>query len=490
MRNKEKKSLWALVGLVFLFLGGCATTKVYQPSSTVVPQIAALPETDVLPMRTVPGNEKSVLRIPLPMTANVPPEDDFVNSPSGVKLSEDENYRPSVIISVPLVGNKNASDVDESKAQSKELYATDEFYNIAEQQIEKELIRKRFRVLDRSKFEAKLRDMRDVNESFRSSWWWQDYREQASTLDKDDIKKLLEEDYENGKFSDMSDYLSALSELQKQATNSSAGRNRAEDSMEMIDISEVIRAAQLGENQGDFVLLINNVEVKTSFDRSLSLRNMAEARRFVDANDGLNFGSDSKSEIPSIVRTPWFRAEFNAKLVAVKTGAIVWIGSHEIDSRVAENFDISFDVERVVSNADTVGAAIRGYNDAVSQRKMLAMKARNQLELSYQEASKPREFDSQEAVDAYKLEIKQRVDSSLRAYEKALSELKQVAKSLPLEMDKPWEYEYVVSGPFVTPVLTSMDDNNIREAEMLKAHKVRLIKGVTKGLIKTIELLD
>jgi len=54
---------------------------------------------------------------------------------------------------------RGAEEID-SVNKKIELYNTSGYFNYAEQQIEKALIRLNFRVIDRSKFEAKLREQR------------------------------------------------------------------------------------------------------------------------------------------------------------------------------------------------------------------------------------------------------------------------------------------------------------------------------------------
>lgn len=254
----------------------------------------------------------------------------------------------SVVINVP------AAIFEEDARQSKvnngsDEFRTKEFFNYAEQEIERELIRHGFRVLSRSKFEAKLRDLRDESDCNNKSWW----KCKSSNIDPEvlAIIEQLEKKFADGKIS-ATEYADQTQEFKARFQTSSSGKSREEGQKELTDISEVIRSAQSGDIQSDFILQINNFDTNKSIREEVNLMTNADIRSFVSTHPDISSQFAEKQYISCNI----IGSELNAKLIDVKTGAIVWIGKHEVNqlSSGVAGLDVEIAQRTYVSNVNEV----------------------------------------------------------------------------------------------------------------------------------------
>jgi hypothetical protein len=261
----------------------------------------------------------------------------------------------SVVINVPASLFEDQSDSQTNNQDFK----TKDFFNEAEQQIEKELMRNGFRVLSRSKFEAKLRELRDESRCDLSNY--DCLRSSVSP----DVKPVLEElkaKFDRGDLS-ATRYAEQVRDIRSQMQMSSAGRSRNGDEKELTDISEVIRAAQDGEIRSDYILQINIFDTEKQKKLMLDLRHDDQIRAFVRNNPGIAdefTGSPSKHQISCAV----IEASLNAKLVHVKTGEIAWIGEHSLNefSSGVQSVSVELGQRHYVSNAAEVENFVRSQN--------------------------------------------------------------------------------------------------------------------------------
>lgn len=186
----------------------------------------------------------------------------------------------SVVISVPKVYSKEAP---EQESPDSEVFATSGFFNTAEQQIEKELMRQGFNVISREKFEVKLRKERG---------------DTGSTQDSD----------------------TALRELK--------------------DIAELIRAAEAGDLTSDYLLQINEFRQNDISKYSINLMDYPNYRQLLEQNPELSKQLDAKKTLAC----DELSASINAKLIHIKSGKIVWIGQHSISNRNLEDGDLQVQV--------------------------------------------------------------------------------------------------------------------------------------------------
>jgi len=255
----------------------------------------------------------------------------------------------SVVISVPSEHAKRRSEYE--KQVSNAEYSTDAFFNEAEQQIERSLIQHGFRVLSREKFEAKLRDMRDA--AVRNDNRADDYVGGRSDYERQ-LNELLAKN-EIGP----DEYAQKLKEFDKATKIASSGVSE-KGRQELTDISEVIRAAQSGDVQSDYILQINRFDEVKPVPYTINLEHY-------DAYKSLMSEFQSAQETLFNRRKQTctaYEASLNAKLIDVDTGDIVWIGDHSLMSASASTAlpEFKVSVHKTVDNASEVENFVREQN--------------------------------------------------------------------------------------------------------------------------------
>jgi len=495
---------------------GCAVS--YTPTSTTAKVASDLPSVTRAASRQAPKAKSDVLSIHIPYEKSVPDEGNYVS-----RVIEIKSLYPSVILNIP-------SDMSNGKKVEKELaekaerawyevkeellteayktkardyntdfetkqkfmldfykkenigYSTANYFNIYEQEIEKAMIRKGFNVLDRAKFEAKLRDLRDNSNK--------EYNKRGPGFYM--IKKKLDKQLENGEI-DNSEYMNEIAKADAQSKQASTGKKRKEN--EMIDISEIIRAAQgsgggTGPNnaKADFLLQINNVKVENSFDHPLELYGFQETKSFLKKYPGLNLGNRS-GEIPRSIPRPWYKAFFNAKLIDIKTGKIVWIGEHIAESKSAnkEGIRIDFNVERYVSNQNDVNMAIRNYNSELQDKSTRLSNLNTTLNRLYVKQTQAKEFADENQKNYYLRNLTNSISQTEKEYRALMRDLIDMDNNKPSNVYAEWEYAYHVSDPIVQPLMIT-DSNDPKMIEKVEAHKKDLVKEVISTLVETITL--
>lgn len=259
----------------------------------------------------------------------------------------------TVVINVP----ESLIEARSKQGAANQDFKTKDFFNEAEQQIEKVFIGGGFRVLSRARFEAKLRDLRDEARCDLNTFGClrSTVSEEARPV-LDDLKRR----FDRGEIS-AAQYSDQIAEFKSKMQNRSAGRSRSGDNKELTDISEVIRAAQAGDIRADYILQINRFHTDKQVQLKADLRHEPEVRDFLAKYPQLRPTFESgHHELSCAI----LGAELNAKLIHVQTGEIVWIGSHEMN-------EISAQVERVavelrqrtyVSNAQEVQTFVAQQN--------------------------------------------------------------------------------------------------------------------------------
>ena len=183
------------------------------------------------------------------------------------------------------------------------------YFNFAEQAMEKQLLRGRFVVKDRSKFEAILMDLRDVG-NFKPYWFsCHDVDSEFEPLLKD-----LDDKRERGEISNV-DY---AKELQKFRTLLKiGGTSRKAVEKELVDTSEVIRAASARDVQADYILQVSDFDTGGRRRESINLLANEEFRQYVDKYAAVKerFSSDRNSYVECEVAEAWL----NAKLIHVSS---------------------------------------------------------------------------------------------------------------------------------------------------------------------------
>ena len=468
----------AIVLLVVMSLVACSK-KIMDPLYERVPAIPEVPEYKLLDPLSVPGDKQLQLKINL-FEESLPDEGNYVNSPGATASN---GSRPSVIIAVPAEESGKQRKFEEGD-DDESIFGTSGYYNEAEQYVEKDLLRKGFSVLDRSKFEAKLRDLRDKAEYGQRGWLWDSQTERALENGEYEVVKTdLKNKFEDGKLT-LQEYQTQIDAVDKHSQRALPGKKRDEN--EMNDIAEVIRAAQTGADQADYLLQINEVKMGKAGDRKLSIQDLPEVQKFMIDNTGLSFGKLPYS-LPAQISANWFQSSLNAKLIEIKSGSIVWLGSHEIESWAADEVKVTINVTKKVANDDEVNGVISDYNRKLKSKEQRLKKVQGQLRFSYNIAMNPSTaHESKEDMEKAENELKSKIRKLEDEQYALIKDIERLTFDTPRFSKDPWDYKYVVQEPIIEPDL-SQPKNKLEERELDK-HKAQLIKSVSRLLINTIAI--
>jgi len=480
MRFKTSQSLYIL--LASGFISGCSS-KIFEPIYTELPTLPSAPTISLVEERETPAAVREQLVISLKQESK-PGEDEFFNNPGAERKSDGKS--PSVILSVPEEP-KDGNTLQKTQGTVNyldEVFKTVGYYNEAEQAIEVALLRKGFNVLDRSKFEAKLRNMRD--RANNSNYWWSSYNSLIEKKDYQVCKDILANQVKDGIIT-QTEYLKRLAEIDQNSQLGWGGSKRSED--EMNDIAEVIRVAETGNTQASYILQINSVSVSEAGHRPVEIRNKPEVVSFLEANPGIQFGKENNM-IPFTVDARGLQVMFSAKLIDINTGSIVWLGTHEIESWVAEDIKIVFDIQRSVNNGEEVNNGIRKHNTAIRSKSDEISKLTKELKEAYELAMVKQKFDSKSDVSRHKNELQQKIKNLEVAIDTKQKELARLVDYKPAELDREWTYAYVVSKPTILPDLLADGEKSIEGQQTLLKHRRELIKVVTQQLIDTITIKE
>ncbi len=481
MINKLKINLIA-ISVSSLLLVGCGGAK-YTPENEQSKTVEKLPTLVLLQHRVAPKPTNDNLIINIPYVKSEVDSGDFVSRP----IISNKSY-PSVILNIPAdiskkndeisasqkrTTNNSVKDSIENKPEQGQIFSTANYYNQAEQEVEKAMMRKGFNVLDRAKFEAKLRDLRDSKQNDRLS-------ESART-----IQKALRKEYEKGDL-DLEEFQDKMTRVEETERRSSSGKKRWEN--EMIDISEVIRAAQSGKVKADYLLQINKMDVKPSYDRTLDIYKFAETKSYLDQHPDLKIGNE-KGKIPRSIPRPWYRALFNAKLIDISNGKIAWIGNHSVESNTADKngIEIRFNIIKSVKNENDISIAITQYNQKLQYKHDELTQTNRKLSSLYNKENESKDFKNTIERDKYISNLKSDINKIETSYSEKLKSFENLINNKPKIAYKKWDFKYDVGEAIITPALISNKQNSLQMKEKIQNHKNNLIREVTSSLISTID---
>lgn len=310
---------------ISIALTGCAT----QPQ--LAPQLA---------MPSIPSPTTDLIEVKVLVTDGKDLTEGAIQHPTH-KVSPNS----SVVINVP----EGLFEDKSTNVANGQDFKTKDFFNEAEQQIERELIRSGFHVLSRSKFEAKLRSLRD-----ESRCDYSEYRclHSMTAPELQPILENLQKSFENGKIS-ASNYASQIKEFREKLKTGSAGRTRNGTERELTDISEVIRAAESGDIRSDYILQINIFDTEQQRRIKQDLLHNADVRSFLRTHPAI---ADEFKRGNNVISCATTQSQLNAKLVHVKTGEIAWIGEHSLNEYSAgvQSIGIELGSKRYVSNSNRI----------------------------------------------------------------------------------------------------------------------------------------
>lgn len=447
--------------LVLLIITGCATTSPALYSGvTKVPAVIGVKE--IKPLKEI-SIEKKHFNLLYKAKNTQPNADNYINARGSII---NLNKLPTVVIALPVENKQQENSAQ--KLDKTGAFKTEGYINKAEETVEKELIRAGFGVIDRSKFEAKLRTLRESendsiiqNEVFKAEF------------------KALKGQLSDKKITDQ-EYADKLATLTK-----SSKRQRGDK--ELIDMSELIRAAQSKGVKADYILQLNTIEEYNGYVVPLQIKGRSEVEQYIAKNPDITYGN-SKNNIPYQFDTKVFQVVFSAKLFNVNTGQVVWSGSHELNSLDVEDIQASFDVVKQAINANELSNKINSLNKKIISIHKDAMLSQHQLETLFKKASVERKYEDEKIQKISELQLK----NNLNHHEENIKKNNRLIDAFNLtvhDYNKDVKYDYLISDLFVKPNLNpekaNLDSQNMK---VIHKHRSKLLKTTINSLFKTIKV--
>jgi hypothetical protein len=382
----------------------------------------------------------------------------------------------SVVISVPKKADGRSEPEEEN---GKTSFRTAENFDILEQFVEKGLLMSGFHVKDRSKFEAKLRDLRDTD---AKHWWGR------TSVDSDlgQLKGELDKRLKDGSIT-MQEYTEELVGAREQLSDKRYGKNRKTD--EVSDISELIRAAQDGEVQADYILQVNNMWVDfVPSTRQMNIKQFDATSEFLAENPGLRVsGEAQKNALPASIDQRWMMAAFNAKLINVKTGSIDWIGEYSIDSLAVleKGIQVMIDVRKKTDNDEIILKEVDTYNASLREAYEQMEEAYEEVEeLSRKAAAPIPYFGKPDGAEQHRQKLQNKLDVARESYDQAQENFEKIQNTKTYTITSDWALSYLVDQPEMVPDLSVGASK--ASPERLMEHFRKLGSKVTIDLISSI----
>ena len=260
----------------------------------------------------------------------------------------------SVVINIPTAMSARGS------AHDADLFRTRNFHNEIEDSIQTALIDHGLVVKDRLKFEAILRDLRDVGSNWPplDAWNTRRYADPAVEAAMDDLAAALDRgDLSSAEYAgQVFRYRSRL------GMGLQVGENRAED--EIADTADLIRAANVSENRADYILQINALRIRT-LPIPDHLFSYPTFRAFADEHEAVRAKyADPRS---AYFRCDAVQATISVKLIAVSSGDVILIGDHAVTDLDNKKIEIEVGYRRRVDNYASIVAFV-DRNNRIDER--------------------------------------------------------------------------------------------------------------------------
>ena len=460
----KKNIVLVQLGLVVFLFTGCSVTSepIYSASKTA----NKIPEIKYLELLTTQNTQKKEFTLIQKATNITPDEDNYVNTSS---INIDLKKFPSIVIALPV--EKNFIIDDKDLLDKSNAFKTEGYINKAEPNVEKELMRFGFSVIDRSKFEAKLRTLRDTTKYSKDQFITQ------SRINNEKIeyfKKLKE----NGKISE-EEYFKKLSDADLDS------KKREEGEKEIIDMSELIRAAQSEGVKADYILQLNKIVEYSAYATTINLKGQTEVEKYMSENLDLEYGKEINN-IPTNFPVDVYRVVFGAKLINVQSGRVEWVGTHELNSLDIENITASFNIVRKDISTPNINKEIQSKYDYASELYQSAKNTEKQLISLYKTASLERKYKDkkiQSISEKTLLDNIKRTEQSLAQKIRKINE----ANNNSLNITQDIEFSYAVSELIVSPDFNIDKSTLDRKKEKdTQKHRQKLLNKTIRSLLNTI----
>ncbi len=367
-------------------------------------------------------------------------------------------------------------------AQDNKATDMDNYLDIVEQQIEKSLIEKNLIVIDRAKFSVALQQ-----QCYQTASQQDRFRETMMI-----IKEAVMHQLTSGLIN-QDQLLSELTYSIEKYTGAGERCCAGELVGANLETSELICVAQSPYARADYILEVNEFDTISLQDEMIFLSDMVEIKSLISVDNQL--GKALERENYNTVIKPGYVGHLRAKLIEVTTGAIVWLGEHQIESQnvLNEGFSIEVPIRKEVANIGQLNRRIDDYNQELERLSQRLQNSRAEV-LDSKAKNKIREVRANE-YNHHRQLLLAKMDQGL-------------VQSL---LDVDWQFKYHVGQPHSYPWLPNqkeMDDieyalqgsNGFEHRRLLQKHQQatrllnnhlsELTKLVTKELMKTIPIMN
>jgi hypothetical protein len=390
----------------------------------------------------------------------------------------------SIVIDLPT---DQPIGMTKSAVQSSYLrYRSVGYAHHVESELERALIRRGLKVIDRTRFEAKLRDLRDRAEYLRNHWWSRNVSSQTNPA-LDGLLEKLGKDLAENKITQQQ-YQEKAAEAMNQMRVASSTTKRGEN--EVADRAELMRAVipGNGEPKAEYLLHVDRFELSPRGRRAIDLANNPAIKTYMAKHPGLRVGANPETSLPANVYQPAYVISASAKIIQVESGAIIWTAEHELDvSALFESgTSVTFQTSREVSNVDDILDPVRAYNTRVKAAYDKAATAHRSLVRVMDRHDSVRTFTSQYEADQYVASRQTELNRAMNAFNTSLGQLATAEASRPTE-EVPLLYAYKIQGPFIQPDLRGMDS---KESSAVSPLLVKLKRLFIQEIIDSIPVSE
>jgi Uncharacterized lipoprotein len=297
-----------------------------------------------------------------PQKVQIPPipEDKIDRVEVEVEFSPISNLsRSAVQVPYSKIPLKSSIFIDRGSlelAAGKNVIDAEQAYNIAYEEMQKELIRKGFRVLEQGQVRSKLLELAIKNGCKDRQLWWRC----AAQLSSDEVLFL----------NDLKSKLDS-GELEPSAFSKEVAKQKASWEKRVASSKALVAAAQEGNVDIDYVLEIKDFKPATKVQQSLRLKDYPQLREFISEYPDLQVEFDKRD----FMQCAGVGSELKARLIETKSAEVIWMGRHTVSEMTAEGNEylLEMGTRKYAANAEEVEQFIR---DQSSKKKNSKANAR------------------------------------------------------------------------------------------------------------------
>lgn len=476
----------AAAGVFFIGTGvGCAPIETVGSTGTslAVPGMPVIPRTLEVSMPAIPPDQDLSIEFTVPAAPATPEQiASGVSVQRGMTLSSGSR----VVISPPTELQVEEQRLIENRgrmsavADSSLAFRTTGHFNFAEQQIERSLLDRGLVLLDRARFEAKLRD--NTVDSVPWGWSWWGMSKLVGTA-----VEALEQEYASGRITEeqMQD---RIVELQSRMQRGRQGSGDRVTEPELYDTAELIRAADPEDPDADFILQVNSFRIDRLRDQVISVTDVPG----IDAllRDHPRISQVLTRPENAQITLPGYFARLNGKLIEVPTGAVAWVGSHSVSTMnlSGSDFDLLLPIRRTAKPDEQVLSAIDTYNDRLRDLNARAISARSTAEGVIGSA-----LDQDALIDDFdplaeqtRASLNQQMASAAQSLTSAVRAIEDHVRGQPRVPGQPWTWEYEIGRPTLRGYRLPLQIESDTDRELVNNHKIELAERVAVELVSSI----